>query len=86
MANMDIPGKVVARRIALLSGVMLVYWILLFTEPFHHLIRTRVWLEPIGAFERVGMSRTLPRLFVLCLDNVLVLWAWVFVCSSITEE
>lgn len=74
MANMDIPGKVVARRIALLSGVMLVYWILLFTEPFHHLIRTRVWLEPIGAFERVGMSRTLLGYLFFALNNVLVLW------------
>lgn len=58
MANMGVSGKILARTILLLSGIMLVYWILLFTDAHHHLIREKVWVEPYWDFERIGMERT----------------------------
>jgi len=66
MVNMGASGKVLARIIVILSGIMLVYWILLFTDGYHHLIRERVWVEPYGDFERIRTeTTTLGNVFYL---------------------
>lgn len=74
MTNMGTPAKVLARRIVILSGIMLLYWILLFTDPYHHLIRERVWVEPFGEFEHIGVERTNLGDLFFALINMLALW------------
>jgi len=82
MSNMDTPRRMIIRRISILSGIMAIYWILLFTDPYHHLIREKVWLEPIGEFERVQMSRTSLGHLFFSLNNVLALWGLLLLIVS----
>jgi diguanylate cyclase (GGDEF)-like protein/PAS domain S-box-containing protein len=73
MSYIGISRKVIARRILIISGIICIYWIILFTEP--QLIRKEVWLEPYGAFERIGMTRT-PLGYLFFIHNKIVgLWA-----------
>jgi diguanylate cyclase (GGDEF)-like protein/PAS domain S-box-containing protein len=74
MSYFGIDRKVILRRIALLSAIMLTYWILLFTDPYHHLIRKDVWLEPFGPFERIGMSRTPLGFVFYSMVHIIGLW------------
>jgi len=57
MFYMRIDGKIRNRSILVLTSAVAVFWILLFTDSHHHLIRREVWIEPYGNFERIGMSR-----------------------------
>jgi hypothetical protein len=57
MFYMRASGKVRNRSLLVLSAVAVVFWILLFTDSHHHLIRREVWVEPYGNFDRIGASR-----------------------------
>jgi diguanylate cyclase (GGDEF)-like protein/PAS domain S-box-containing protein len=74
MSYMRVDVKVRRRTILVLIAVVAAYWILLFTDFLHHLIRREVWVEPYGRFERIGMSRMpLGWLFYLAIHS-LSLW------------
>lgn len=74
MFYMRVDGKIRNRCLLVLTAVAAVYWILLFTDSHHHLIRRDVWIEPYGNFERIGASR-MPLGWVFFLSmHTLALW------------
>lgn len=77
MVTVGTGRKRITRSIIGLCSVMFIYWILLFTDPQHQLIRTSVWLEPFGEFERVAMTRTYFGFMFFGLIQLISFWGFV---------
>lgn len=74
LSYMRVDGKIRCRTILVLGAVVVTYWILLFTDSHHHLIRREIWLEPYGRYERIGVSRMpLGWLFYLSIHSISLL-------------
>jgi PAS domain S-box/diguanylate cyclase (GGDEF) domain len=57
MFYMRVDDKIRNRSLLVLGAAVAVYWLLVFTDSHHHLLRREIWIEPYGRFERIGLSR-----------------------------
>lgn len=71
MSFIGISRKTVIQRMVMLGSIIILYWILLFTDSQHHLIRESVMLEAYGQSERIVIERTALAFFLLVYNYLL---------------
>lgn len=77
MSFVGTTNKVTNWSIAILSFITLCYWILLFTDTQHHLIRGTVMLETYGQLERIKFDRTHLGYLFLMYNKLMGVWGLV---------
>jgi hypothetical protein len=74
MSFIGISRSTIVRTVAILSPLILLYWILLFTDSHHHLIRDSVILVARGQENVLQIGKTHLGLLFFVFEKIMGLW------------